>query len=95
METLSQLIAAYKMPETIQTPSSNGLIMVSKAKIYDKPVYNHRGLLLDTARNYLSLKTIERQLDAMAASKMNVLHWHITDSQSFPFVSLSVPQLSK
>ncbi|XP_018336049.1 chitooligosaccharidolytic beta-N-acetylglucosaminidase isoform X2 [Agrilus planipennis] len=93
LETLSQLITSYKIQE-------NGIIhhqfvIVSKAVIKDKPQYPYRGLLLDTARNFLSVHTIKRQINAMASSKLNVLHWHITDSQSFPLESVRVPQLSK
>lgn len=69
--------------------------MVANAKIVDKPVFKHRGLLLDSARNYLPIHSIKKQIDAMAASKMNVLHWHATDSQSFPVIFKRVPQMSR
>lgn len=94
LETLTQLSASY----TISNSNCNTisyLAMVKKAYITDKPFYPHRGLLVDTARNYLNVKSITRQIDALAASKMNVLHWHATDSQSFPIQSVKVPRLSK
>ncbi|KAL1129414.1 hypothetical protein AAG570_013941 [Ranatra chinensis] len=69
--------------------------MVDGASINDFPAFRYRGLMVDTARNYLTLDDLKRTLDGMAASKLNVLHWHATDSHSFPLVSPSVPQLSK
>ncbi|KAJ8975712.1 hypothetical protein NQ317_018986 [Molorchus minor] len=65
------------------------------ATVSDKPVYPHRGLLLDSARNYLTLDVIKKNIDGMAASKMNVLHWHITDTQSFPLEVPSLPNMTK
>lgn len=90
LETFSQLITTF----------SNGddnvcLVTLKDGEIKDEPVYPHRGLLIDTARNYQTVDTIKRHIDAMAASKLNVLHWHITDSQSFPLVSSRMPNMTK
>ncbi|KAI0049438.1 glycoside hydrolase family 20 protein [Auriscalpium vulgare] len=56
--------------------------------INDSPAYPYRGFMLDTARNFFPVPDILRTLDAMSWVKMSTLHWHISDSQSFP---LEVP----
>ncbi|XP_043718638.1 beta-hexosaminidase 3-like isoform X2 [Telopea speciosissima] len=61
--------------------------------IIDEPRFFYRGLLIDTARHYQPLPMIKNVIDAMAYSKLNVLHWHIVDSQSFPLEIPSYPNL--
>ncbi|KAI9032753.1 glycoside hydrolase superfamily [Phycomyces nitens] len=85
LETFSQLIESGK---------HNGLI-AHTAHIKDHPSYGHRGILLDTARNFYPVKDILRTIDALAFNKMNILHWHVTDSQSWPLYFKSHPELSE
>lgn len=93
LETFSQLVApdtqdfAYKY--------TCGLRLVAGAKIRDRPAFKHRGLLLDTSRNFLPIEDIKKTIDGMAAVKMNAFHWHVTDSHSFPFESTRVPQFTR
>lgn len=51
--------------------------------------------MIDTARHYLPMNLILHNLDAMEMNKLNVLHWHITDSQSFPYQTQSYPELAE
>ncbi|CAN8306187.1 unnamed protein product [Cochlearia groenlandica] len=62
--------------------------------IQDSPLFGHRGVLLDTSRNYYGVDDIMRTIKAMSANKLNVFHWHITDSHSFPLVLPSEPLLA-
>ncbi|GAB5589061.1 hypothetical protein Unana1_03961 [Umbelopsis nana] len=64
-------------------------------KIEDAPSFPHRGIMVDTARNYYTVDDILRTIDGMAYNKMNVFHWHITDSQIFPLLLESVPDLGR
>ncbi|XP_049876908.1 beta-hexosaminidase subunit beta-like [Pectinophora gossypiella] len=70
-------------------------VLVNSTIIYDYPQYRHRGILVDTSRHYLSMDTMHKLLDGMATNKMNVLHWHMVDDQSFPYKSEKFPELSK
>ncbi len=61
--------------------------------ISDKPRFGWRGLLIDVARHFQPVEVIKRNLDAMAAMKMNVLHWHLTEDQGFRVESRKFPEL--
>uniref|UniRef100_A0A2A4JYB6 beta-N-acetylhexosaminidase n=2 Tax=Heliothis virescens TaxID=7102 RepID=A0A2A4JYB6_HELVI len=76
---------------------SNGYkdVLINTTQIVDFPRYTYRGLLIDTSRHYISVGNILKTLDAMEMNKMNVLHWHIVDDQSFPYQSEIFPQLSE
>lgn len=87
LETLSQLIVYDDDEQCLQ--------IISFARISDKPMFQHRGLFLDTGRAFLSVDSLKRTIDAMSYNKLNTFHWHITDSQSFPFYSQSFPQLTQ
>lgn len=63
--------------------------------IVDTPRFKHRGLNLDIARNRIYPKDVIRTLDAMAAQKLNRLHLHATDSQSWPLDIPSMPELAR
>ena len=62
-------------------------------KIQDQPRFPWRGLLIDVARHFEPVEVLKRNLDAMAALKMNVLHWHLTEDQGFRVESKKYPKL--
>ncbi|KAI1142902.1 glycoside hydrolase family 20 protein [Hypoxylon sp. FL0543] len=85
LETFSQLFYKHS-----QGPIYSSLAPV---KICDSPVFPHRGVLLDVSRTYLPVENIYRTIDAMSWNKMNRLHIHATDSQSWPLEIPSLPEL--
>ncbi|GAA4508748.1 hypothetical protein GCM10023172_41370 [Hymenobacter ginsengisoli] len=61
--------------------------------IQDQPRFAWRGLLIDPARHFLPVAVIKRNLDGMAAVKLNVLHWHLCDDQGWRVESKLFPRL--
>ncbi|MEZ5306268.1 MAG: family 20 glycosylhydrolase [Pyrinomonadaceae bacterium] len=61
--------------------------------IKDEPRFAWRGLMIDSARHFQPIEVIKRNLDAMAAVKLNVLHWHLTEDQGFRPESKKFPEL--
>jgi hexosaminidase len=72
LTTLTQLLA-----------TAPGETSLPGARIEDGPRYAWRGLSLDLARTYLNPDEIRRVIDLLALYKLNVLHLHLTDDQSW------------
>lgn len=65
------------------------------ATISDFPRFTWRGLMIDAARHFQPVDVIKRNLDAMAAMKMNVFHWHLTDDQGWRIELKKHPKLTQ
>ena len=57
----------------------------------DAPWRPWRGLSLDTARHFIPLPALLRAVDALAAARGSVLHWHLADAQSWPLEMEGLP----
>jgi len=64
------------------------------ATIKDQPRFPWRGMLIDVSRHFIPIDVLKRNLDGMAAVKMNVLHWHLSDDQGFRAESKKFPKLT-
>jgi hexosaminidase len=62
-------------------------------KIEDKPRFPWRGLLIDVCRHWQPVEVIKRNLDGLAAMKVNVLHWHLSEDQGFRVEVKKYPRL--
>lgn len=66
---------------------------IPAVQIQDRPRFPWRGLLIDVARHFQPMDVLKRNLDAMAAVKLNVFHWHLTEDQGFRIESKKFPRL--
>lgn len=82
LETLLQLLTADK----------KGYFFPALT-IEDAPRFPWRGLLIDVSRHFMPLEVLKRNIDGLAAVKMNVFHWHLTDDQGFRIECKTFPRL--
>ncbi|UKZ57050.1 hypothetical protein TrVGV298_010902 [Trichoderma virens] len=88
LETFTQLFFKHSSGTAWYT-------QLAPVSIRDEPKYPHRGLLLDVSRHWFEISDIKRTIDALAMNKMNVLHLHATDTQSWPLEIPSLPLLAE
>lgn len=70
-----------------------GSWVIPSLSIDDQPRYPWRGLMIDACRHWIPKEVVLRNLEAMGAVKMNVFHWHLTESQAFRVESKIFPKL--
>ena len=89
------LHAFTTLQQLVISDGHGGLIIEEPVSIKDSPLYPYRGIMLDTGRNFVTLPKIFEQLEGMSLSKLNVLHWHIDDAQSWPIWVDAYPEMVK
>jgi hexosaminidase len=82
--------------ETVLQLATNehGACVLPAVTISDTPRFRWRGFMLDVSRHFEPVPVIERTLDGMAAAKLNVFHWHLSDDQGFRAESKKFPKLT-
>ena len=79
-ETLWQLMASGKTIPAIT--------------IDDRPAFAWRGVMLDSARHMQPVAYVKQLIDRMAMSKLNLLHWHLSDDQGWRIEIDRYPRLT-
>ncbi|MEO8736362.1 MAG: beta-N-acetylhexosaminidase, partial [Edaphobacter sp.] len=83
LETIVQLVQ----------PSGSEYVL-PLVSIHDSPRFPWRGLMVDCGRHFEPMDVLKRTLDGMAAVKLNVFHWHLTEDQGFRIESKLYPRLT-
>ena len=79
--------------QILETTKINNSPAVASVLIEDRPRFRWRGMLLDVARHMFPADFIKRYIDIIAAHKMNVFHWHLTEDQGWRMPIKKYPKL--
>ena len=88
LETLGQLVPALR-------GDGADPLAIPAVDIDDAPRFPYRGMHLDVARHFFPVSFVKRYLDFLAAYKMNVFHWHLTEDQGWRIEILGYPRLTE
>ena len=62
--------------------------------IIDYPNFVYRGIMIDVARHFFSISTIQSLMDILSLYKINYLHLHLSDDQGWRLTIPSYPNLT-
>ena len=79
--------------QILETTKINNSPAVTSVLIEDRPRFRWRGMLLDVGRHMFPADFIKRYIDIIAAHKMNVFHWHLTEDQGWRVPIKKYPKL--
>ena len=79
--------------QILETTKINNSTAVTSVLIEDRPRFRWRGMLLDVGRHMFPADFIKRYIDIIAAHKMNVFHWHLTEDQGWRVPIKKYPKL--
>jgi len=88
LQTLKQLVFSAQVKN-----GESGEISLPCLHIVDYPTYRWRGLMLDVSRHFQTIEYLKKQVDLLAAYKMNRLHLHLTDDQGWRLEIKQYPEL--
>ena len=83
VQTLGQLVAR-----------DGDSFAIPAVKIADAPRFAYRGVMLDVARHFHPVETVQAYIDRAASLKLNALHLHLSDDQGWRIQLDSRPKLT-
>ena len=89
--TLGVMRGLQTFLQLVQTTGAG--FAVPAVSIEDSPRFPWRGLMIDVGRHFIPIDVLKRNLDGMAAVKLNVFHWHLSENQGFRIESKKFPKL--
>jgi hexosaminidase len=90
----SDLGALHGLETLLQMLQNNSTsFYFPNSQISDFPRFTWRGLMIDAARHFQPVDVIKRNIDGLAAMKMNVFHWHLVDDQGWRIEMKKHPKL--
>ncbi len=91
VETFLQLLP----PEVQAGRKTTGIEWSAQSVVIeDRPRFRWRGIHLDVCRHFFSKEFVKKYIDLIAAYKMNVFHWHLTDDQGWRIRIGKYPRLT-
>lgn len=90
VQTLRQLLPPQVESRTVRP----GPWEMPGVHIVDHPRFPYRGVQLDVARHFFTVREVEHYIDLVSMYKVNVLHLHLTDDQGWRIAIDSWPRLA-
>ncbi|MFI1677250.1 beta-N-acetylhexosaminidase [Streptomyces sp. NPDC020607] len=92
-QTLRQLVGPDAFRRARLRPGAEH--SVPACVVEDAPRFGWRGMMLDVSRHFMPKEGVLRYLDLLAAHKLNVFHFHITDDQGWRVEIKRHPKLTE